>query len=137
MGKSKTKRKGKGGPGRPPKLADEVRKSILDDLATGNTRTCAAARAGISARTLRRWLAAGRNAHEPYVSFLTAVKKAEQDAQAFCVRTILAASKKSWQAAAWFLERRYPEEFGTNRTELAELRRRMNELERLNNASRP
>jgi transposase len=124
MGKSKA------GPGRTPKLTDEIRKSILDDLATGNTQACAAARAGISARTLRRWLAAGRAGRQPFVSFLSAVKKAEQDAQAFCVRTILTASKKSWQAAAWFLERRYPAEFGNNRAELAELRRRLNELEK-------
>lgn len=122
--------KPKAGPGRNPKLTDEIRKSILGDLATGNTRACAAARAGVSDRTLRRWLAAGRAGRAPYVSFLSAVKKAEQDAQAFCVRTILAASKKSWQAAAWFLERRYPTEFGSNRAELAELRRRLNELEK-------
>ena len=48
---------------------------------------------------------------------------------------IEAAARSDWKAAAWFLERRYPAEFGNNRTELAELRRRLNELEKASNGA--
>ena len=66
----------------------------------------------------------GGKRNELYVQLFQAVQKAESDAVARNVAVIQTAAKKSWQAAAWWLERRYPEEFATNRRELAELRRR-------------
>lgn len=47
-----------------------------------------------------------------YFEFFEAVKTAEAQAVARSVATIQAASRKSWQAAAWWLERKHPDEWG-------------------------
>jgi hypothetical protein len=49
---------------------------------------------------------------ELYLQFMQSIKRAEADAMRRNVAIIQAAAKKSWQAAAWYLERRDPEEFG-------------------------
>jgi hypothetical protein len=46
------------------------------------------------------------------------VKKAEPKAETFCLSIILKAAEKSWQAAAWYLERKKPDEYG-QRTRIA------------------
>ena len=42
-----------------------------------------------------------------------------------------AAERGTWQAAAWTLERRYPEEFSTHAKELAALRKEVVDLRKL------
>src|SRR3954451_5857658 len=74
--------------GREPKLDDDRQARILKDLAEGQTRACAAERAGISERTLLRWMARGRKGEEPFLAFMSGVKKAERDAEALAVRSI-------------------------------------------------
>ncbi len=66
----------------------------------------------------------------PYLAFSNAVKKAEADAIARAVATIIIAGRKTWQAHAWWLERKWPEDWGTNRLELAQLKRDIYELKR-------
>jgi heptaprenylglyceryl phosphate synthase len=88
---------------RETKFDPDRAKSILADLATGNTRACAAGRAGVTDRTLRNWIARGKRGKKPFVSFVSAVKKAERDAEAFAVRSIVAAGRKNWTAHAWWL----------------------------------
>src|SRR3954454_14709980 len=87
---------------RETKFDPERAKSILADLATGNTRACAAARAGVCERTLRYWIARGKKGKKPFVAFVAALKKAERDAEALAVRSIVAAGKKNWTAHAWW-----------------------------------
>lgn len=75
------------GPGRGTKFDDDRARRILADLAAGLTRDCASERNGITGRTLRRWLAAGRKGGKSkqavaLMSFLSGVKKAERDAEA-------------------------------------------------------
>jgi len=106
---------------RETKFDPDRAKSILADLATGNTRACAAGRAGVTDRTLRRWIARGKTGRKPYVSFVSAIKKAERDAEAFAVRSIVAAGRKNWTAHAWWLERKFPEDWSTNRAEVRQL----------------
>ncbi len=43
--------------------------------------------------------------------FSVALKKAEAECKVARIATILKASEKSWQAAAWWLERRCPDEY--------------------------
>ena len=43
--------------------------------------------------------------------FCVALKKAEAECKVARIATILKASEKSWQAAAWWLERRCPDEY--------------------------
>jgi heptaprenylglyceryl phosphate synthase len=113
---------------RETKFDPDRAKSILADLATGNTRACAAGRAGVTDRTLRNWIARGKRGKKPFVSFVSAVKKAERDAEAFAVRSIVAAGRKNWTAHAWWLERKFPEDWSTNRAEVRALRKDVSEM---------
>lgn len=90
----------------------------------GNYLQTAAAYAGISYQTLRRWVlkADDPNAPPEYVEFKEALEKARADAEVASLAKIQkAASEGAWQAAAWYLERSRPEQWGrrdTNRVEL-------------------
>ncbi|MCI0703576.1 MAG: hypothetical protein L0241_21050 [Planctomycetia bacterium] len=121
--------KRRGGP--VPKLTPEKQKVIVDSIAAGLPRSIAAMRAGITERCLYQWLAKGRKGgkrNEEFVQLFQALQKAEGDAVARNVALIQKAAATTWQAAAWWLERRYPEEFGANRHELVMLRRELTEL---------
>ncbi len=75
--------------GRPPKLTPEVAKIITDSVAAGVPYKYAAKRAGVTERTLMRWLAAGRKAKRgPLMSLLSALKKADADAVAGGIASI-------------------------------------------------
>jgi hypothetical protein len=76
----------------------------LQALTAGNTRRAACAYAGVSEDAFAAWL--GR-----YADFADAVKKAEAQAEVKMVATVVQASTKQWQAAAWWLERRRADDF--------------------------
>lgn len=99
--------------GRPTKFTPEVQARIVEAIEAGNTYARAAAYGGIEYKTFRNWMAAGeKSTRSPYVPFFQAVKEAETKAEMAHVATIENASKRSWMAAAWWLERRYPQEWG-------------------------
>ena len=103
--------------GRPTRLTPEVQQKLIQAIATGNTRRTAAAYAGVSITTLEEWLARGKGTApraqtKIYADFADAVEKAEADAVATSVALIRQASQRNWTAAAWWLERRYPQEWG-------------------------
>jgi transposase len=89
--------------GRPTKRTPETEKKILDILRAGNTRKTAYSVVGVSDTAFANWL--------NNLDFLEAVKKAEEEAVARNVAVINQAAQKSWQAAAWWLERKRPEEW--------------------------
>lgn len=102
-------------PGRKPKLTPARQNKIVEALRRGNTRRAAARLAGIGQSTLSLWLAKGREGtkgDDRYVDLLARVTKAEAEAESRMVETIVEASVDTWQAAAWYLERRYPDDFG-------------------------
>ena len=87
----------------------ETCRRIVEAVRQGNYLETAAAAAGISRETLRRWLNAGRADPEgPYGEFATDIATAEAAAEEASVQVILEASQRTWQAAAWFLERKHP-----------------------------
>lgn len=93
--------------GRITKLNPKTQKKICDALRAGNTRTASAAYAGIGMTTFHVWMDKGRRAKSGiHRDFRDAVEKAEADAEVRHVAIITKASEKSWQAAAWWLERR-------------------------------
>jgi hypothetical protein len=148
--------------GRPTKFTPEVRKVILDTIATGVPRCHAADRAGISQTTLKNWIGRGRRASKgEFFDFLASIKKGEADAITGSVARIRKAAaggqllerttktvttrdrsgkttttttttervtSPQWTADAWFLERRYPEEFAANTLETKELRKIVTQL---------
>ena len=94
---------------RPTKRNPAVEDQILQALAAGQARWPAAALAGISGTTLSRWISDDD-------AFALEVQRAEAQAVATALGVITqAAASGTWQAAAWWLERRYPAEWGRNR----------------------
>jgi hypothetical protein len=78
----------------------------------GTTIDVAAAAVGVNRATLYRWLKAGEKARKGTHTreLRDRVERARADSESLLVARIgQAASKGSWQAAAWLLERRFPE----------------------------
>jgi transposase len=105
--------------GRPSKLTPEVQETIVKYLRAGNSFKTACECAGIGASTGLEWRARGEDRHcdresdDIYAAFAEATRKAEHDAIARNVALIQkAGAEGNWQASAWFLERRRPEEWG-------------------------
>jgi hypothetical protein len=87
--------------------ASEREGLIFDALRMGNTRRAAFGIAGITATTFYRMM--------EDVTFQDAVVKAEAEAEATFAALVAEAAAKgpsTWQAAAWWLERRRHEDFG-------------------------
>lgn len=95
--------------GRPTSLDDTTKVRILAAVEAGCGRRTAAQAAGVDRSTLMRWLAAGRDGVEPFAAFEAEVRAAEARCELANVATIQAASARTWQAAAWLLERKHPE----------------------------
>ncbi len=93
--------------GRPTKRTDEARDLIIAALKKGYPRSSAAAAGGIAYSTLREW-------EKAFPEFSEALEKAEGAAKSDLVDKVAAA--KSWQAAAWLLERRWPTEFAQRKS---------------------
>lgn len=70
----------------------------------GNHRDVIAAAIGWGLHDLERWLRTPR-----YGTFRQAFEAAESEAESRNVNIIAAAARDNWQAAAWLLERRWPE----------------------------
>ena len=114
---------------RPTKLTPEVADAVVQAVADGLPRGTAAALAGVSASAVYAWLRAGRKRQgRRFVQFLHRIKRAEAEAVLARVQHIDRAATTHWQAAAWWLERRHPEEFGTERKRIRELAKEVKEL---------
>jgi len=99
--------------GRPPKITEEAVKALLLAIRAGNYMHVAAKHAGIHRATFDQWLRKGANAaHGKYKTFHDLIQKALADAETRNVAVIAGAAKKSWQASAWLLERKYPKRWG-------------------------
>lgn len=91
---------------RTTKYTPEVAKKITDAIRLGATYQLACNYAGISTDSFARWRAR-------YADFAARVKEAEGvGAVGWLVKIEQAAAAGNWQAAAWKLERRYPEQYG-------------------------
>jgi transposase len=100
--------------GRPTKLTPELQAKLCDAIRAGNYMETAAAFAGIRKATLQNWLRRGaRQTQGIYHAFSEAVEKALADSEARDVALIAkAAADGQWQAAAWRLERKFPDRWG-------------------------
>jgi hypothetical protein len=120
----------------------------------GNTRRDAARCAGVSASTLRAWLARGRQERRGrFPAFLAALKMAEAEAVTASVAVIRRAAeggqllrhtvttrrdgstvetkqyaRAEWTAAAWWLERMHPGDWSLMREEIRRLAKEVKEL---------
>lgn len=97
------------------KYTPERVKRFLDAVRLGSTYRLAAAYAGISHETYANWL-------DSKPEFFAAVKEAEgQAVVGWLAKIEKAANDGNWQAAAWKLERRLPEDFGRKDRQSVEL----------------
>lgn len=98
--------------GRPTALTEERTRAIVRVLRAGGHQDTAAAAAGIAVRTLRLWLHRGASddaRDAPYRRFREAVEQTMAESETRNVAIIATAAQSNWQAAAWLLERTYPE----------------------------
>lgn len=108
---------------KPTPLTDAVRKHILDSLKAGlpSLRQAALA-AGVRENTVQEWYARGkgldpeRRPSPVHVKFADDVDQAKAFAQDRAMKMIAMKMGDSWQAAAWYLERTNPENFGLKST---------------------
>jgi hypothetical protein len=96
------------------KLTPELQEKLLLHLRVGAYVETAAACAGIHKDTFYEWMKKGARGVAPYASFAAAVNKAVAESESRDLATILKAAQSQWQAAAWRLERRFPEKYGRN-----------------------
>jgi hypothetical protein len=110
--------------GRPSKFNEDRAERLLQAVRGGNYLEVAARFAGITYPTLRRWVLKADDPDAPpeYREFKEALEKARADAEVAALAKIQkAASDGAWQAAAWYLERSWPEKWGRRDTSRVEL----------------
>lgn len=113
--------------GRPEKLTPKLQDDIVKVIRSGNYIETACAFVGINKTTFYDWLKRGarekdrvernprakvRKSERKYVEFSNAIEKALAHAEIRDVAIIGKAAEKEWQAAAWRLERKFPDRWG-------------------------
>jgi hypothetical protein len=96
----------------PLQLTEEVATKIIQQIQLGTPRKYAARAAGIDQTTFNRWLRQGASGEEPFASFAARVDEAVATAIARSARQVHAQGRDDWRAAAWYLARTAPDEFG-------------------------
>lgn len=107
------------------KLTPELNEQITKYIEAGNYIKIACRMVGISRSTHYNWMERGKKALEleekgkkvpesekVYLDYLDTIKKAEATAIVRNVLIIQTAAKKTWQAAAWWLERAHYKDYG-------------------------
>jgi hypothetical protein len=84
-------------------ITSDLEEVLLEHLRHGNTRRTAALASGISLTSFTR--------HLCNPDFASKVAAAEEGAVAVMVNQVATSGSKSWQAAAWWLERRRPNDW--------------------------
>lgn len=106
------------GQGRRAKIDKNKVDKIYEFLKAGNYLRTAARLVSIDETTLIRWRNTGREDYEKgkkniYVDLFLKIGEAEAYAEAYHVQNIRkAADGGTWQASAWYLERKCPQEWG-------------------------
>lgn len=109
-----TKKKPSKKPGRPTLLNETRQAALLKAIEQGMPLKQAAAIAGMSYDTLNHWQNRGANesAPEQYRQFCQLLRHSQAVAMQVHLTSICDSAKRDWRAAAWMLERRFPEDFG-------------------------
>src|SRR4051812_16727640 len=111
--------------GRRPKITPELVAQLVKAVRAGNFREPAARSCGVSVRTLRNWLARGKQFPEGlYGELLHGLMEADAAAELEMIRRVRSAAKDDAKHAEWWLERKYPERWGRYRGELRDLEKR-------------
>jgi hypothetical protein len=114
------------GTGRPTKLTRKRAGLIAEALRQGFPFELAAAMGGVTRMTLYNWRRRGERALEvaaqagmavhkreaPFAELAFSIQRALAEWELKQIQAIAEAGKRDWRAAAWLLERRYPDEYG-------------------------
>lgn len=130
------------GRGQPTKLTPEVLEDVRRLLPTVLYIETVADYIGVSRMSIRNWIGRGKkekrhrdkdgkpNEQEAvYLEFYSVVRKALAEGEIYDAGVIKKASETQWQAAAWRLERRFPDRWGRN--DSAETRELLKEVKEL------
>lgn len=100
-------------PGRPTLLNPTRQAALLGAIEEGMPLKQAAEIAGISYDTLNHWQNRGANESAPpeYRQFCQLLRHSQAVAMQVNISLIREAAKREWRAAAWLLEKRFPDEF--------------------------
>ena len=107
--------------GRQTLLNEDIISKVGEYKASGMSNTGVSDFLGISSRAYYNWINKGEADEENgeytiYVQFIHTLKKANETFKQSRLQNIVkAADSDNWQAAAWILERKFPEEFGRDR----------------------
>ena len=108
--------------GRPSKLASLDRKKFFQLIKQGIHPQIACDACGVNYFTMREWVrrgdgrdSKGRASNSELTQFAQEFNDAVAISQLNLVKGIHKASSKDWKAAAWMLERRFPEHWSNNR----------------------
>jgi transposase len=102
---------------RPTKLTPELLDRITLAIRAGNYAKTACEMVGIGETTFYRWMEEGEKdtGKKEFREFRESIKRAEAEAEVRSVALIRqAADGGTWQAAAWYLERKHGDRWGRN-----------------------
>lgn len=107
---------------RPTRLTKQLIEQLATYIENGNFAQDACKLADVSEAGYYKWLATGRaildgevqktKANALTVELVEAIKHADAKFKAYHLSNINKASRTTWQASAWMLERRFPDEYG-------------------------
>lgn len=93
-----------------PKLTSEIAEESIRLVKAGASNSDVIAYIGVTETTFYRWLREPRT--EPERQLSQGLKKAETERKLWHLQRIhKAAEEGDWKASAWYLERRYPNEY--------------------------
>lgn len=99
--------------GRPSKLTPELQARIVQAINGGNFRCVAAEWAGVSAKSMRAWMAKGAKERSGvHKEFRAAILEAERAAEIRMVALVMKAAADDPKHAEWWLERKCHERWG-------------------------
>jgi hypothetical protein len=102
------------GHGSDPKLTPEIAQKIVQAVRTGSSLEGSAKYAGVPPSTFFDWLKRGRNPRgfKPYRDLAAALDEALGAFEVNANALIAKAAVEKWDAAAWQLERKFPDRYG-------------------------
>jgi len=97
---------------------DELKNGIAKYIENGVSDRDACELIGLGKTTFYLWQSDDPKnplSPEQKADFTDTIKKAKAKRKLYLVNKIMVAAEKTWQAAAWYLERVYPEEFAEHK----------------------
>ena len=93
-------------------LTESIANRLVDLVRRGNFLAVACKACGVTPSQLHKWLERGHSGDSHYRDFALRLHAAQAEAEIDLVETLNEAASRDWKAAAWKLERKYPDRYG-------------------------